>query len=52
MLVAMIQAYVFTILSATYLGLAIAHGEHHDDHEEAAHNVHEPASLVPAEAES
>lgn len=32
-LVAYIQAYVFTILSATYLGMAIAHhGEHHDEH--------------------
>ena len=27
-LVAGIQAYVFTVLSATYLGLAIAHGDH------------------------
>lgn len=34
-LVAGIQAYVFTILSATYLGLAIAHSDdsHHDDHQ-------------------
>lgn len=31
-LVAAIQAYVFTVLSATYLGLAIAH--HSDDHHE------------------
>lgn len=39
-LVAYIQAYVFTILAGTYLGLAIAHhGDHHsDDH-------HSPASL-------
>ncbi len=35
-LVACIQAYVFTVLAATYLGLAIAHG--HDD-EHAAHEV-------------
>lgn len=35
-LVAGIQAYVFTVLAATYLGLAIAHG--HDD-EHAAHEV-------------
>jgi F-type H+-transporting ATPase subunit a len=34
-LVAGIQAYVFTVLSATYLGLAISHA--HDDHD------HEPA---------
>ncbi len=34
-LVAGIQAYVFTILSATYLGLAIAHADdsHHNDHQ-------------------
>lgn len=36
-LVAGIQAYVFTVLSATYLGLAIAHAheEHSDDHQES-----------------
>lgn len=35
-LVAGIQAYVFTVLSATYLGLAIAHAhDHSDDHHEA-----------------
>jgi F-type H+-transporting ATPase subunit a len=34
-LVAFIQAYVFTVLSATYLGLAISHAhEHSDDHHE------------------
>lgn len=32
-LVAGIQAYVFTVLSATYLGLAIAHAHDHDDHQ-------------------
>lgn len=39
-LVAYIQAYVFTILAGTYLGLAIAHhgDQHNDDH-------HSPASL-------
>lgn len=36
MLVAGIQAYVFTVLCATYLGLAISHG--HDD-EHPAHEV-------------
>lgn len=36
-LVAAIQAYVFTVLSATYLGLAIAH--HDDDHHEVAPKV-------------
>lgn len=33
MLVAGIQAYVFTVLSATYLGLATAHAHEHDDHQ-------------------
>ncbi len=32
LLVAGIQAYVFTILAATYLGLAIQHADHGDDH--------------------
>ncbi len=45
-LVAYIQAYVFTILAGTYLGLAIAHAdEHHDDH-------HSPATLKNQEAGS
>ncbi len=34
MLVAGIQAYVFTILTSTYLGLAIAHADHGDLHDE------------------
>ena len=39
-LVALIQAYVFTVLSATYLGLAIAHSHDHadDEHTEEVHN--------------
>ncbi len=37
MMVALIQAYVFTMLCATYLGLAISHG--HDDHEEEHEDV-------------
>jgi F-type H+-transporting ATPase subunit a len=37
-LVAYIQAYVFTILAGTYLGMAISHADHHDDH-------HSPATL-------
>jgi len=54
-LVALIQAYVFTVLSATYLGLAIAHGHDHaeDEHHEAVHHTDEisktgniPASSV------
>jgi len=32
-LVAGIQAYVFTVLSATYLALSIAHTHHEDDHD-------------------
>ncbi len=38
MLVAGIQAYVFTILAATYLGLAIAHSDGHDED-------HQPANI-------
>jgi F-type H+-transporting ATPase subunit a len=34
-LVAYIQAYVFTILVGTYLGVAIAHADHDDDHHPA-----------------
>lgn len=33
MLVAGIQAYVFTILAATYLGLSIQHADHGEDHD-------------------
>ncbi len=35
-LVAYIQAYVFTVLCATYLGMAIAHADAHHDHEHLA----------------
>ncbi len=31
--VGLVQAYIFTMLCATYLGIATAHGSHHDDHE-------------------
>ena len=34
LLVAGIQAYVFTVLTATYLALAIEHADHHDEHDE------------------
>lgn len=44
-LVALIQAYVFTILCATYLGLAISHA--HEDHDDN----HQPAK-IPDEVES
>ncbi|MDQ5972043.1 MAG: F-type H+-transporting ATPase subunit a [Patescibacteria group bacterium] len=40
-LVAFIQAYVFTVLAGTYLGLAIAHahGDSHDNHSEPLNKV-------------
>lgn len=44
MLVAYIQAYVFTVLSATYLGLAISHAHEYDDD-------HQPAR-IPDEVEA
>lgn len=37
-LVAFIQAYVFTVLAATYLGLAIAHADH-DGHDDVHHDT-------------
>lgn len=42
MLVAGIQAYVFTILCATYLGLAISHAHDHDDDH---HSVDSPKAV-------
>jgi F-type H+-transporting ATPase subunit a len=33
-LVAFIQAYVFTVLAGTYLGMAIAHSDDHADHDD------------------
>lgn len=45
-LVAGIQAYVFTILTATYLSLAISHADHHDEHEEV--NAQKVEELVPS----
>ncbi len=42
LLVAGIQAYVFTVLTATYLALAIEHADHHEDHDEnVVHKVEE-----------
>lgn len=48
--VAFLQAYVFTVLSATYLGLAIAHGHEHADeeHYETVHNTDLIGGTVPA----
>ncbi len=34
-LVAFIQAYVFTVLAGTYLGMAIAHADHDDHHSDS-----------------
>lgn len=48
LLVALIQAYVFTVLAATYLALAITHqddGEHEEDH-------HEQVQLSPSGAKT
>lgn len=39
MLVAYIQAYVFTVLCATYLAQAIAHADHDDHHTDTEHSV-------------
>lgn len=41
LLVAGIQAYVFTVLSATYLALAISHAHEEHDHEPEAQKVEE-----------
>ena len=47
MLVAGIQAYVFTILTATYLGLAIQHADHGDEHD-----VHHAPDAVTTKVEA
>lgn len=49
-LVAYIQAYVFTVLAATYLGMAISHADH-GDHDEPRENDMgpEPDALVAAD---
>jgi F-type H+-transporting ATPase subunit a len=39
LLVAFLQAYVFTLLSAIYIGSAVEEG-HHDDHHDHAHDAH------------
>lgn len=38
-LVAFIQAYVFTVLAGTYLGMAIAHADHDDHHDDSKPKV-------------
>lgn len=47
LLVAGIQAYVFTVLTATYLALAISHADHDDEHEEEITPL-EVEKLVPS----
>lgn len=51
MLVAGIQAYVFTILAATYLGISIAHADHGEDHD-VHHAPDAPKTKVEAVARS
>lgn len=46
-LVAFIQAYVFTILSALFIGMATAEHEHHG-HEDEAHDTHDLAAQASA----
>ena len=49
LLVAFIQAYIFTVLTATYLALAIAHShDHGDEHEDRNHPAN--SQLSPSEA--
>lgn len=46
-LVALIQGYVFTVLTATYLGLAIAHHDDHHETDDAPFNLeHDAGSLT------
>jgi F-type H+-transporting ATPase subunit a len=55
-LVAYIQAYVFTVLTGTYLGMALHHSDHDEEHDTAAHQTsgaledtirhHSPAHLT------
>jgi F-type H+-transporting ATPase subunit a len=51
MLVAGIQAYVFTILAATYLGISIQHADHGEDHD-VHHAPDAPKTKVEAAARS
>ncbi len=50
LLVAYVQAYVFTILSATYLSMAIAHAVVDDHHEDAPETDHSPSVAQAQEA--
>jgi F-type H+-transporting ATPase subunit a len=44
LLVAFLQAYVFTLLSAIYIGSAVEEGHHEHDHH--AEKGHEPAHVI------
>ncbi len=46
LLVSFIQAYIFTMLSALFIGMAVAEHDHHHDE---AHDDHHHAALHPAE---
>jgi F-type H+-transporting ATPase subunit a len=48
LLVAGIQAYVFTVLTATYLGLAIAHADDDHGHDDTVHETIDAAKKVEA----
>ncbi|PEN13558.1 ATP synthase F0 subunit A [Longibacter salinarum] len=47
LLVAFIQAYVFTILSALFIGMSVEEHDHHDEHHEHEHH-HDTGDLTPA----
>jgi F-type H+-transporting ATPase subunit a len=49
LLVAFLQAYVFTILTAVFVGLAIGHGHHDEEHAHEHAEGHEPVA-APAHA--
>lgn len=44
LLVAYIQAYVFTVLTANYLNIAISHADHHDEHHNQVQVQHQDKS--------
>lgn len=39
LLVAFLQAYIFTLLSALFIGMAVADHDHEHDHDAAGHNI-------------
>lgn len=45
-LVAYIQAYVFTVLTANYLGIAISHADHPQDHVDEPTDTMEPIAVT------